>query len=269
LGSLSPNTLTTVTVQGVVQNEALFNLVPMNVTNTAFTSADNAPSLQDSATITVSKTTTVVTNRQISLEKLGKDITKGEDDLRTSVTAAPGDTLEFALKVKATSGNLSNIVVNDILPDGVTYINNTTSLNGIIISNGITTSSGVNIGSLSEGQEAVVKFNAVLADSSHFSQNTTSLTNVAQARADNVGTVTAQLPISVSKGGKVAGASISRVSGVPTGPIGSITFSLLLSALATYIYMIYTKTGLFQKREAWAVIRKFRSNKDKFNFANK
>jgi hypothetical protein len=76
------------------------------------------------------------------------------------------------------------------------------------------------------------------------------------------------LGASAKKSGVVAGVSISKAAGVTTGTKGSLALSLLLSALIAWAYMIYTKTGMSKKREAWAVIRKHCSDKEKFNFAN-
>ncbi len=66
---------------------------------------------------------------------------------------------------------------------------------------------------------------------------------------------------------QVAGASISKVAGVATGTTDSLALSLLISAFATIIYMAYTQTGLFKKQEVLAVIKKHRSDKNRFNFA--
>jgi len=74
---------------------------------------------------------------------------------------------------------------------------------------------------------------------------------------------------SANKSGTVAGASISKVAGVATGTAGSLALSLLLSGIVTFLYMGYTKTGLFKKRDAWAAIRNNLADKNKFNFANR
>ncbi|MBI2062672.1 MAG: hypothetical protein HYT61_00260 [Candidatus Yanofskybacteria bacterium] len=65
---------------------------------------------------------------------------------------------------------------------------------------------------------------------------------------------------------QVAGASINKVSGVATGTTSSLVLSLLISTFATIIYMTYTQTDLFKNREALAVVKKHRSDKNRFNF---
>lgn len=81
-------------------------------------------------------------------------------------------------------------------------------------------------------------------------------------------TATQNYSSSTGNSGTVAGASIAKVAGVTTGTAGSLIMSLLLSTLITYGYMNYTKTGLFKKREALAVIKEHRLDKNKFNFVN-
>lgn len=83
----------------------------------------------------------------------------------------------------------------------------------------------------------------------------------------NTRTVT-QSSSSANGAGTVAGVSISRVAGVATGTKDSLALSLALSALVTLTYAGYTRTGVSKRYGVWAVIRKHRSDKGKFNFAN-
>ncbi|MEK7153970.1 MAG: hypothetical protein AAB792_00225, partial [Patescibacteria group bacterium] len=164
------------------------------------------------------------------------------------------------------SSTLYNVTVVDALPYGLSYINRTTGINGTLTSDSIT-GSGLNVGSLSPNQEIVVKFNALVGSAGYFSNGTTSITNTVRVSADsNTSTVTAYLPISI---GRVAGVSIAKVAGVATGTAGSLALSLLLSGIVTFLYMGYTKTGVFKKRDAWAAIRNGLADKNKFNFAGR
>lgn len=67
--------------------------------------------------------------------------------------------------------------------------------------------------------------------------------------------------------GIVAGVSISKVAGAIETGAGTLVLSLLASGLITLAYMGYTKTGLFKKRDALALIKKGSANANKFNFA--
>jgi len=74
-------------------------------------------------------------------------------------------------------------------------------------------------------------------------------------------------PSATPNAGTVAGASISKAAGVATGIKDSLMLSLILSTLVTLIYVGYTKTDLFKKREVRTIIKKGLSDKNRFNFA--
>jgi uncharacterized repeat protein (TIGR01451 family) len=269
LGNLSPGQTLTIRFRATASGNYLNNLIPQPANSRAYVSANNTGDDSDNVYVHVSSTIQpiIYQSDKISVQKLGKNITQGEVAEKASLAASPNDTLEFIIKIRSLySSTLYNVTVVDALPYGLSYIYKTTSVNGILTSDNIT-GSGLNVGSLSPNQEIVIRLNALVNSEGYFSNDTTSIVNTTRVFADNTSTVTAQLPISITKG-KVAGVSISKVAGVATGTAGSLTISLLLSALITFGYMNYTKTGLFKKREALAVIKEHRLNKNKFNFVN-
>ena len=214
---------------------------------------------------------------QLSLQTYVKNITKGETVEKTQVTASPNDTLEFTIKTRSLSQyTLNNVIIKDVLPGNLNYISRTTSINGIITIDGITNYSGINIGSVYPGQEVTLKFNAVIAPANNFSSGQTSLTNLVTVSADNFSGTTSSLPIMVSKDtaattnghtGTTNG-PIAKVAGVATGTSGSLALSLALSMFITYLYAFYAKTSLFKKREIATLIKRDKSDKNKFNFVN-
>ncbi len=277
LGDLNPGNSVTIRYQAIVSDHLFLNFIG-SFLSTKFTAfSTNTSGVFDYTSVNVPRdTTTVITNNddpfsQISIQKLGKNITRGDNVEQSSLTASPGDTLEFILRVRSNSSvTASNVIVNDFLPSGFSYISRTTSVNGVIKSDSITNSNGLNLGSLFSFQEVVIKFNATVNQSINLPSGTTTFANVAQVRGNNSSTVTSSMPIAVTNStGTVAGASIAKVAGVATGTTGSLMLSLFLSALVTFVYMGYTKTGIFRQREAWAVVKKFRSDKNRFNFVNR
>lgn len=266
LGNLNPGSTVIVRFRATVSNQYAFNYNSYTLNSTARATSDNTPGNSSNATVSVSPNNYQdVYNNQISLQKFGKNITKGETNEQSAVNALPSDTLEFVIKVRSLSNSyIYNVVVTDPLPSGIYYTNNSTSINNIITSDGIT-NSGINIGSLSPNQEVIIRFNARVGSVNEFSSGTTSLTNIARVRADNTAETSTQLYIYVSNG-TVAGASISKVAGVATGTTGSLVMSLLLSGLITFLYMNYAQTGIFKQKEAWKAVRKSVSDKNKFNF---
>lgn len=97
------------------------------------------------------------------------------------------------------------------------------------------------------------------------SQTNTTAMRTTQSQNNTSNKTLAQLPLSGSNG-KVAGASISKAAGVPTGTSDSLIISMALSGLVTLFYAAYTRTNLFRKRDALAVIKKINSDKNRFNF---
>ena len=231
------------------------------LTNVAYASADNIGTVSDSAYITVNSDNLVL-NYQITIQKTGYNISKGESQPSTNVQAAPNDTLDFFIHVRNTSSvTMYNVVVRDALPNGIQYIANTTSVNGTQVADGIT-GSGINVGTLYPNQEAIIRLNGVVTGASYFSKGVTSLTNTAYTRADNFGEIYAQLAITIYNGSVLGG--MSNVPPTGAGDLTAITFGL--GAVLTMFYMAYTKTGIFRKREALSIIGKVRADKDKFNF---
>ncbi|MBI2063782.1 MAG: DUF11 domain-containing protein [Candidatus Yanofskybacteria bacterium] len=217
----------------------------------------------------VSNTNSTGSNLQLSIQKTGKNISKGQTAEQFSLTASPNDTLEFVIRVRSLSSSvLNNVIIRDALPSGLTYINRTTSVNGSITVDGIT-NYGINIGSLYPNQEIVISFNAAVGQASTFPVGTNQTTNRAEVISDGASVaVAAQLPISITNG-QVAGVStIANVAGVSTGTAGSLALSAALSLFIAFSYMAYTQTGLFRRREALSIIQKHRSDKNRFNFAS-
>ncbi len=167
----------------------------------------------------------------LDIQKLGRNITRGETSERTSVGASSNDTIEFEVHVRALNGSASNVVVNDLLPAGLTYVSNTTSVNGNIVSNGIT-GSGINIGSLAQNQEEIVRLSATV-DPVPAGQSRT-LINVSQVRADNIATSNSNQVSVVINQGVVLGAL-----NVKTGGSSALYIAMVTGFLSTYTFWFY------------------------------
>ncbi len=201
-------------------------------------------------------------NYTMSVQKFGKNITRGENADQSSVNANPGDTIEFVIRVKSLSSyTIYNVIIQDILPGGLNYLYRTTSVDKTIISDGII--GGINIGSLNANQEKVIRLNVQVANQSYFSSGTISLINTAQVRADNAPLISAQLPINI---GRVNVSTTNVISKVPTGG-ETIFVAALISAILSLALIFYGQTYFAQKREISRIIIRHAKDKDKFNFA--
>ena len=174
--------------------------------------------------------TTIYSNLEI--QKFGRNISRGESVNSTSISASSNQTIEFHILVSANSSvTINNVIVTDALPFGLTYVNNSTSLNGNLMNNGIT-GSGINIGSLNPGQQVLVRFLATV-DPIAGGQSRT-MTNISQVRSDNLGAINSNpVNINVSQG-IVLGALSVR-----TGASSALFISLIIGLLSTLGFYWY------------------------------
>lgn len=186
---------------------------------------------------------------RVELTSAGRNVTRGQSGENASVRARGGDTLDLIVRVRSTdSAYLSNVYVTDVLPSGVQYVAGSTTLNGYVVGDGIT-SSGISIGSIAPGSVKVVKF-SVRVDGAYLpTVGSVVVSNVAQVRADNLSTMSVQLPITMGQN-----LYISAVSSVKTGPADSLWLALLVAMLVTGAYAAYTRTDLFGRRMALAEV---------------
>lgn len=259
LGTFQPWRSATVRFQARLYGDSSFSSGSTTLTNIGYVSSDATSPVNDSASVIVNKGQNYIYGQNLSIQKLGRNITRGQADERTSVSASANDTLEFIIRVRSLSNAyVYNINVSDVLPGGLQYLSRTTSVNGSLVSDGIT-SGGINIGSLSPNQEAVVRFSAQVLSWAVPSNSSTTLVNTVQVRADSIPTLTADLPI-------VLGLVLGAATKVPTGTDGAVIVALLISGLVTYGYVRYTETPLFARRRAVATVNRFRSDPQRLNF---
>lgn len=262
LGDFAPGRTVVVRFRAQVAAESSFGLGTTTLTNTATTTSDNVPSLADTAFVQVVRSSSGGQALQLSIAKLGRNVTRGEFAEQSSVNASPNDTVEFVVHVRslASSGTITNVIVSDVVPTGMAYIPNTTSVNGIAANDDIVSSGGLNVGSLVPGQQAIIRLSARVNTASALPTGTTTVINTARVRADSIPEIISQLPIVIFNG------SIAGISKVPTGAGESVLFALAVSALITLMYMTYTRTEMFKRREIESITKKKGSDEDSMDF---
>ena len=250
--------------RAAVADTSYFVVGTTTLTNTATVRADNLPSQSDVAFVNVVKTQSVVVGGQtlvLDLKKYGRNVTRGESGEQLSVTTLPNDTVEFIVRVTSLSSvRIDNVVVKDVVPNGITYISNTTSVNGITKPDDIISAAGLNVGSLDPNQTAIVRFSGRIAVASSLPVGLSTVINTARASATNIPEIIAQLPVLISNG------TIAGVGIVPTGASQTLMLALGVSAAITLAYIGYTHTGRFRRKEAEDIIEEGRSDKNRDNF---
>lgn len=264
LGDIVPGRTLTVRFRAQVLSESAFNVGTSILTNTATVTSDNTSPVSDTAFISITKTNPIIISNEtydISVQKLGRNITRGEFAEQSSVYAAPSETIEFLVRVRSLSTvRIDNVKVKDIVPTGIAYLSSTTSIGGVLAADDIVSGTGLNIGSLDPNQTVLVRFSGKVNPANSIPLGTTTVTNTVQASSSQIPAVMAQLPVVIFNG-SVAGAVI-----VPTGPSESILLALAISGMITFLYVAYTRTDVFRRREIQSIIRKDKPGEDKINF---
>ncbi len=104
--------------------------------------------------------------------KLSKTVRiKGTKTWSESVDAKVGDEVEYQIEyVNLLSDTVNNVMIRDILPTNVEYVNDSTYLynanyqSGVLLSDNTVTTSGINIGSYSAKGNAYVRFTGKVVD---------------------------------------------------------------------------------------------------------
>lgn len=144
-----------------------------------------------------------VTTQKTSSFNVTKQVRKlGTTEWKKSISVNPGDTVEYMLGYD-NNGEVEHTDVNmrDILPSGITYVQNSTFLkngsypNGNNVANNDITTRGVSIGGYKPGANAFVKITAKVADAKNLKCGVNILTNVvrvstANGAKENTATVT-------------------------------------------------------------------------------
>jgi uncharacterized repeat protein (TIGR01451 family)/fimbrial isopeptide formation D2 family protein len=133
---------------------------------------------------------------QGTIEKTVRNITAGQSNFAKSVTASPGDTVEFQIKVNVTAGNAQSVVVTDVPPSQFSYVAGSLKLDG---NSAFDTNDNLNIGNMAAGSSHVIVFRENVAGASAFSANSTTLVNTASAKASNSGSVSDSASVIVNK----------------------------------------------------------------------
>lgn len=116
----------------------------------------------------------------------------GTTQWANSITAKPGDKVDYSVSYKNTGQiQQNNVVVKDTLPANVTYttgsstLRNTVTPNGKGVSDNVITPNGINIGHYAPQSTAYVNFNATLPSADKLKCGANTLRNTAVVETEN------------------------------------------------------------------------------------
>ncbi len=211
---------------------------------------NNGGTVSDWVTLNVNDST----SQTLTLNKLGRNLSGGDNSYRKVIRVSAGDVIEFYLQVDNLTGYQSlNTTIIDTLPVQLSYRAGTTKVDNVSWQDGIT-SSGLNLGTLNSGGKRVITFQAIANASTYLF----TVTNTASVRSDNNSLVTDSATVTYSA---VAGAAT-----VNTGPTETMLMILAGTSSVTagaWYFLKKTKKGqaLWEKVQDSAIknqINKFR-----------
>ncbi|MDB4940078.1 MAG: hypothetical protein JWO40_503 [Candidatus Doudnabacteria bacterium] len=202
IGSLSAGQTSTFTFETNVANN-LPTCQQTTITNTASTSADRMGTISDSATVFVTNNNGCggggSTYAQMTINKLVKNSNQN-NSFQKSVSANQNDRVTFQVTVTNTgTATLSNAYATDLLPNGLSLVFGTVRLDNNTASDQFI-NNRLYLGSMAPGQQHTITFDATVNNN-----GTSTMTNVAQAAADNFSMIqdTASVFVSQVQGSNV------------------------------------------------------------------
>ncbi len=148
-------------------------------------------------------------------------MSNGDQSYAKVIRANKGDVIEFYILVSNVNSSkyANSTIILDKLPVGLSYYSGTTKIDNVISADGITVA-GINVGVLRPGEKKIITFQAIAGNI--VGQYT--LTNIAEARAENVNTVS-----------DTATVTYSAVLGAATIATGPMETGLLISTMSIAI----------------------------------
>ena len=248
LGTINSGNSVTITFEADVQSASYFSNGTVTLTNTAYASATNVSQRQASASVNVANTVNPVQTSNFTINKMVRNISKGETNWQNFVEASPGDQVEFYLSVTNTGSTAANgLYVKDTLPVKMTYLGNV-KMDGYYNSGNVASASGIYIGDLSASQSRVVIFQAQVLGETEFNFGSTNVVNTATVYNASNSAIDSAI-VAVNKRA-VAGAETE----VNTGLKEDLMSYLLLPALLAIVLMFVLRNQLF-KVDKWLAVR--------------
>lgn len=143
---------------------------------------------------------------------------------------------------------LNNIIVRAELPSGLEYLPGSTSIGGVPTTVDAITTGGIPMGAIGPQQEIAVVFRATVLGA-QFAVGSTQVQIGIIATADGISPNTGALAVIVGR------PAAGQVGGVQTGPGDAVVAALLVSAIMTLLYVSYTHTAAFKRREVESITR--------------
>jgi len=234
IGEVDPYLIREIKFKAKVAPASQFSLYPITLKNIVYAWGSDGEKIKDYAEVKVREGEGEIT-QELSINKLGRNISQDKDIPISSFSAKPNEEIEFSMQVtNIGNSDLNNVKVWDILPAHLFLVTGSITVDGNTWSGNIV-APGILLGTLKQGQSKTIKFRAKIASEDKFSPGSTTLINTAYANATNVPTISDQASVMVSKEGEVLGAAT-----VATG--GNLIALVILIVISGFIaFVVYCR----------------------------
>ena len=199
-------------------------------------------SAEDSVSVFVRK---VLGAQTPTIEKLVRNLSQGLMTFQRTISAQPGDVLEFQIRIFANS-EMKNVRIKDESPEKMKIRENSLKINNIPFSGNL--KEGINLGNLNKGEFKTISYIVDLAGPESFGYGKTDLTNRVRVYFDG-GEITGEALVSVLKREVLATATQA-----PTGLVDNILFSL-------FIPLVFSLSLIFAFKEKILKFEEFLENR--------
>jgi uncharacterized repeat protein (TIGR01451 family) len=174
----------------------------------------------------------------------------GQQGFHDTADISDGQTVEFQIAIKnTTNGSLGSLSVRDTAPSGMSYVANSTFVDGVTVADGIT-SGGISV-PVGPSALVVVRWSAnadhmgALPAGVH-QESPEAVVRTADGRSRSV-----SIPVTLhGTGTGYAAPSGPDYAAIPTGPSDTLIIALIAAAAAALLYAGYTRSDIFRRREA-------------------
>ena len=248
LGDLRSGRIKTITYEARIDDEDRFSSGTTDLTNLARVWADNVSQKNDLVRVKVTKEGEE--EAALFIGKRGRNVSQGKTLWINTISAKPGEIIEFRIKITSTGDEKAeDVIVSDVLPSKMTYLGSLKiddeSTSGDI-------EDGIDIGDLRPDDSKIITFKALLASEDNFNFGITNLTNTGKVRADNVSLKSESAIVKVTRT-QVAGATT-----VVTAATDYLYLSLLMVFLLSLcLYLIFQRIEYSQNRFTKILLRRY------------
>jgi len=186
----------------------------------------------------------------LSVRKTVQNSTTGDPIERSSVTAFPGQTVQFMIRISNSgTASLTNVSALDVIPEGMSFVTDSTTIDGQPVFGEEIITSGLSIGTIAPGTSVVIEWSALADQTSFIAPGPNQSSPLVRVNATDSADAIGQVSLTLYGEGST-GPIAQRPGDVQTGPGGAVLASLLAAAVLTLLYSGYTRSPAFRRKEA-------------------